>query len=60
MPGAEGSRAIYHLSADAGGRVLSLLSIDENVLLLLDRDLKVVVGDASWSYALNRVRSTQP
>ena len=55
VAGAEGSRAIYHLSGEGTGRVLSLLSIDENVLLLLDRDLKVVVGDASWSYALNRV-----
>ena len=59
VPGADGSRAIYHLNAEGAGRVLSFLSIDENVLLLLDRELKVVVGDASWSYALNRVRSTR-
>jgi hypothetical protein len=59
VPGGDGSRAIYHLNAEGDGRVLSLLSIDENVLLLLDRDLKVVVGDASWSYALNRVKSTR-
>ena len=59
VSGADGSRAIYHLNAEGGGRVLSLLSIDESVLLLLDRELKVVAGDASWSYALNRVRSTR-
>jgi hypothetical protein len=57
VPGADGSRAMYHLKAEGGGRVLSLLSIDETVLLLLDRELKVVAGDASWSYALNRVKS---
>ena len=53
--GSERSHAVYHLSYEGVGRGLSLLSIDENVLLLLDRDLKVLVGDASWSYALNRV-----
>jgi hypothetical protein len=35
-------------------RVLSLLSIDDKVLLLLDPSLRVLVGDASWSYTLNR------
>lgn len=44
---------VYRLS-DAGYTVLSLLRADENVLLILNPDLTVAVGDASWSYALNR------
>ena len=34
--------------------VLSLLSVEDHVLLILDRDLRVLVGDASFSFALNR------
>lgn len=55
--GADRARVIYHLDYDGPGKVLSLLSIDDDVLLLLDRDLKVLVGDASWSYVLNRIDS---
>lgn len=52
-----GSRSgwlVYHLDYEAPAKVLSLLAIDDRVLLLLDRDLNILVGDASWSYALNR------
>jgi hypothetical protein len=34
--------------------VLSLLSVDDKVLLLLDTEFRVLAGDASWSYVLNR------
>jgi len=48
-------RDIYQ-PADGGlPKVLSLLAVDDNVLLLLDGGLNVLVGDASWSYALNRI-----
>ena len=50
---ADSNRIVYSLF-DSGRKVLSLLSVDDRVLLLLDRDLKVLIGDASWSYALNR------
>jgi hypothetical protein len=46
---------IYHVADGGRSKVLSLLAVDENVLLLLDRELNVLVGDASWSYALNRI-----
>jgi hypothetical protein len=37
-----------------GGGVLRLLAADENVLLLMDSDRRLMVGDASWSYTFNR------
>jgi hypothetical protein len=46
------SATVYELQYDNG--VLLLLAADENVLLLLDSDRTLLVGDASWSYTLNR------
>lgn len=43
-------------SADHPVGSIGLLRVDENVLLLLDRRLRPMVGDASWGYALNRTR----
>jgi hypothetical protein len=45
---------VYRLTAQSGGKAISLLSIDDKVLLLLDESLNVLPGDASWSYAFNR------
>jgi hypothetical protein len=45
---------VLQLTPSPSGQPLSLLMIDGNVLLLLDAERRVVVGDASWSYALNR------
>lgn len=46
---------VFRLYYGRPERVLSLLSVEDNVLLLLGNDLKALVGDASWSYVLNRV-----
>ena len=51
---------VYRLTPAPAGRVLSLLSVDDKVLLLLDADGRVVVGDASWSYVLNRTDRNLP
>jgi hypothetical protein len=51
---------VYHLDYDGPAKVLSLLAVDQDVLLLLDHDLNVLVGDASWSYALNRMAPSAP
>ena len=48
-------RTVYHLTPVGAGGPLSLYSVDDKVLILLDRDGQVLVGDASWSYVLNRV-----
>jgi hypothetical protein len=53
--GPEKNWTVYHLATDRVARGLSLLSVDDSVLLLLGPDRKVLVGDASWSYALNRM-----
>jgi len=46
---------IYQLHYEDDRR-LSLLPVGKDVLLLLDDDLHVLAGDASWSYTLNRRR----
>lgn len=53
-------RRIIRLHDDRQQLALSLLSIDDRVLLLLDINDEVLVGDASWSYALNRVNPGPP
>ena len=44
---------VYRLQYDPG-KTLALLRVDSNILLILDDDLKPMVGDASWSYTLSR------
>lgn len=51
VPGA----TVYQLHYDSA-RVFSLLAVGSKVLLVLDHDLRVLAGDASWSYTLNRIR----
>jgi hypothetical protein len=46
------SATVYELRYASG--ILRLLAADENVLLLMDADRKLLIGDASWSYTLNR------
>jgi hypothetical protein len=48
------NRVVYHLSYGSGA-TLSLLSVDDRLLLLLDRDGRVLVGDPTGSYTLSRV-----
>ena len=45
---------VYRLTPTPGGKALSLLNVDDKALLVLDGNLRVLVGDASWSYVLNR------
>ena len=55
--GTDRNRVLDHLDNGGPPQVLSLLAVDGNVLLFLDREQKVLVGDASWSYVLNRINS---
>lgn len=50
---ADPNAVVYRLTPTSG-EPLSLMSVEGNVLLLLDAQSRVLVGDASWSYALNR------
>lgn len=49
---ADPTATVYELRHD--GDVLYLLRVDANVLLVMDTDRTLLVGDASWSYTLNR------
>ena len=51
VPGA----TVYQLHYDSA-RVFSLLEVGSKVLLVLDQELRVLAGNASWSYTLNRIR----
>lgn len=57
VAGPKRNRVIFRLQYGMPAKVLSLLSVDDRVLLLLDRNLNVLIGDASWSYVLNRTDS---
>lgn len=48
---------VYQFHADIPQGSISFMAVDNNVLLLLDPRLHVMVGDASWSYVLNRTSS---
>lgn len=56
---ADPGAVVYRLDPGHPESSLSLLRADESVLLLLDDDLDVLVGDASWSYVLNRTDLTR-
>jgi hypothetical protein len=43
---------VYELEYGSG--VLLLFAADDNVLLLMDSNRNLMIGDASWSYTLNR------
>ena len=45
---------VYRLKYEAGAKSVAFLKADDNILLLLDRNLRLMVGDASWSYTLSR------
>ena len=51
---------VYRLTPDPPGKALSLLHLDGKVLLLLDTQLRVVPGDAGYSYVLNRTDKGMP
>jgi hypothetical protein len=45
---------VYQLVPNGSGAPLSLLQVDENVLLFLDENLKPLIGDLYSSYTLSR------
>ncbi len=50
------ARVVYQLDPQEPGGFLSLLKADDNILLMLDREGRVLVGDSLFSYTLNRVK----
>ena len=57
LQGMEGDpeAVVYQLQLDASKGPVSFLKADENHLFLLDRDLKLLVGNALFSYTLSRI-----
>jgi hypothetical protein len=47
-------RAIVYRIHGQGGRVLSLVRLGENVFHFLDPENRLMIGNAGWSYTLNR------
>ena len=45
---------VYQLTMDGSQPPVSFLKADDNTLLLLDRDMNLLVGDALFSYTLSR------
>ncbi|HEU0296889.1 MAG TPA: hypothetical protein VFR47_29395 [Anaerolineales bacterium] len=46
---------IYQLNLDDGQPPVSFLSVDENHLYLMDRDMNLLIGNELFSYTLSRV-----
>ena len=52
---------VYQLDPNKSHRSVSFLKVDQNLLHLLDRDGGLMIGNAGWSYTLNRrERATPP
>ena len=47
---------VYRLATELPQQWIAFQRVDDNVLLFLDQDLRVMVGDASWGYVLSRTR----
>ena len=50
---------VYQLDPDQPSGFLNFLRVDENVLYFLDREGKVMVGNAKYSYAMNRIEGVR-
>jgi hypothetical protein len=49
-----GSRTVYRLTPDTSGSALSFVKLDDNLLHLLDSQGRLMIGNAAWSYTMNR------
>jgi hypothetical protein len=58
LEGKDGEAVVYELQLDGSQSPVSFLKVDENHLYLLDRDLKLLVGNALFSYTLSRIDET--
>jgi hypothetical protein len=46
---------VYQLEPDKPGKSISFIKLSDNLIHLLDVDGRLMIGDASFSYTLNRV-----
>lgn len=46
---------VYQLKDSKTSRTISFLKLNDNLLHLLDSDQRLMIGNAAWSYTLNRI-----
>ena len=46
---------VYQLKDSKTGKTISFLKLNDNILHLLDSDQRLMIGNAAWSYTLNRI-----
>jgi hypothetical protein len=51
---ADPDAVVYQLDSASEKNAVYLLKLDENILHVLDQDRSLMVGNAAWSYTLNR------
>lgn len=56
IKGTPGNHAAIIYELDAGQKSLQFIQIDEAILHLLYRDKNLMIGDAGWSYTLNKIK----
>ena len=54
---ADPTRLIYRLDTDGPATFLSFVKADENILLFMEDDGRLLPGDSYFSYTLNRATS---
>jgi hypothetical protein len=45
---------VYQLTDRKSGKTISLVKLSDDLLHLLDSDLRLMIGTAAWSYTMNR------
>lgn len=48
---------VYQLQDNRTDQTISFLKLNNDLLHLLDSDLRLMIGSAAWSYTLNKVRN---
>jgi hypothetical protein len=51
---------IYEINPDDPGTTVSFLKVDENLLLVLNSEKMLLIGNGAWSYTLNRMDDQNP
>ena len=46
---------VYQLKDNKTSKTISFLKLNDNLLHLLDSDQRLMIGNAAWSYTLNRI-----
>jgi hypothetical protein len=54
--GSDGGRIVYRLLTDMPNTTISFLKLNDYLLHLLDNDKRLMIGSASYSYTLNRIK----